>query len=100
MRPTAVFLALFLAQPAAAETVMLGDRSYDIDLPANPRGAKLIVALHDRGGDPDQFASASSFGRAAVRAGYAVTFPAGTGWRGDGSGQAARIIGRAAGRHG
>jgi polyhydroxybutyrate depolymerase len=75
-------LVLVIA-PAAAETVRLGDRSYTIDLPDTARGAPLILALHGGGGDPDQFASASGFGRAAVRAGYAVAFPAGTGRRGD-----------------
>ena len=69
--------------PASAETVRLGDRTYQIELPANPRGAPLILALHGGGGDPDQFARASGFGRAAVDKGYAVVFPAGTGRRGD-----------------
>jgi polyhydroxybutyrate depolymerase len=74
---------LSLAFPLAAETVRLGDRSYEIVLPASPRGAPLILALHGGGGDPDQFAKSSGFGRAAVAAGYAVAFPAGTGRRGD-----------------
>ncbi len=75
-------LLLFIL-PATAETVRIGDRYYDIELPRNPRGAPLIVALHGGGGDPAQFAAASGFGRAAVRAGYAVAFPAGTGRRDD-----------------
>jgi polyhydroxybutyrate depolymerase len=70
--------------PAAAETVRLGDRSYDIVLPENPEGAPLILALHGGGGDPAQFASASGFGRAAAAKGYAVIFPAGSGRRGEG----------------
>ena len=69
--------------PASAETVQLGDRYYQIELPANPRGAPLILALHGGGGNPDQFASASGLGRDAVKAGYAVAFPAGTGRRAD-----------------
>jgi polyhydroxybutyrate depolymerase len=69
--------------PAAAETVQLGDRYYQIELPANPRGAPLILALHGGGGDPDQFARASGLGQAAVAKGYAVAFPAGTGRRGN-----------------
>jgi polyhydroxybutyrate depolymerase len=69
--------------PAAAETVQLGDRYYQIELPANPRGAPLILALHGGGGDPDQFARASGLGRAAVAKGYAMAFPAGTGRRGN-----------------
>lgn len=84
MRRLAVLLALFaFSLPVAAETVQLGDRSYNIELPANPNGARLILALHGGGGDPDQFAQASGFARAAVKAGYAVAFPAGTGRRGD-----------------
>lgn len=83
MRIVAVFLSLLLsALPATAETVRLGDRSYEIQLPAEPRGAPLILALHGGGGDPGQFARSSGFGRAAVKAGYAVAFPAGTGRRG------------------
>ena len=83
MRLIALLLSLILTLPACAETIRLGDRWYDIVLPPNPRGAPLILALHGGGGDPDQFASASGFGRAAVKAGYAVAFPAGTGRRGD-----------------
>lgn len=83
MRRFALLVALFFAQPLAAETVRLGDRWYDIELPANPIGAPLILALHGGGGDPDQFASASGLARVAKRAGFAVAFPAGTGRRGD-----------------
>ncbi|OYX18435.1 MAG: hypothetical protein B7Z04_12275 [Rhodobacterales bacterium 32-66-9] len=50
---------LALSMPVAAEIVRLGDRFYSIDLPANPKGAPLILALHGGGGDPDQFASSS-----------------------------------------
>jgi polyhydroxybutyrate depolymerase len=80
---TYFFSVLLLALPASAKTVQLGDRYYEILLPANPRGAPLILALHGGGGDPDQFASASGLGRAAVAKGYAVAFPAGSGRRGD-----------------
>jgi polyhydroxybutyrate depolymerase len=80
---TSLLFTLFLCLPAVAETVRLGDRYYDIVLPPNPKGAPLILALHGGGGDPDQFASASGFGRAAVAKGYAVAFPAGSGRRGD-----------------
>lgn len=74
---------LALSMPVAAEIVRLGDRFYSIDLPANPKGAPLILALHGGGGDPDQFASSSGFGRDATNAGYAVIFPAGSGRRGE-----------------
>lgn len=84
MRLLALLIALLsVTQPAAAETVRLGDRWYEIELPARPRGAPLILALHGGGGDPDQFASASGFARAATRAGFAVVFPAGSGRRGE-----------------
>lgn len=76
-------LTLLLLTPAGAETVRLGDRWYDISLPANPKGAPLILALHGGGGDPDQFASASGLARAANRQGFAVAFPAGSGRRGE-----------------
>ena len=83
MRKIALLITLLLAQPLAAETVRLGDRWYEIELPANAKGAPLILALHGGGGDPDQFAQASGLARAATRAGFAVAFPAGTGRRGE-----------------
>lgn len=83
MRKLFLLLAVLLAQPLAAETVRLGDRWYTISLPATSRNAPLILALHGGGGDPDQFASASGFARAANRAGFAVAFPAGSGRRGE-----------------
>ena len=84
MRLIATLLAMTLmAFPLFAETVRLGDRFYVIELPARPEGAPLIVALHGGGGSPDQFARASGLARAALREGYAVAFPAGSGRRGD-----------------
>ena len=83
MRKFALLIAMLVSQPLAAETVRLGDRFYDIELPANPTGAPLILALHGGGGDPDQFASSSGLARAATKAGFAVAFPAGSGRRGE-----------------
>lgn len=83
MRQIALILALCLVSPASAETVRLGDRSYDITLPSRPEGAPMILALHGGGGNPEQFASASGLGKIAARKGYAVIFPAGSGRRGD-----------------
>ena len=84
MRKIVLLLVLLgFSPPASAETVHLGDRWYDIELPAEPKGAPLILALHGGGGDPVQFASASGLARAANRAGFAVAFPAGTGRRGE-----------------
>lgn len=76
------FLVLLLAlatAPAAAETIRLGDRSYRIDLPANPQGAPIIIGLHGGGGSADQFARSSGLSRPANRQGYAVIYPEGTG---------------------
>lgn len=85
MRLIAVLVSFALvATPLAAETVRLGDRFYIIELPPDPQGAPLILALHGGGGSPDQFARASGLARAALREGYAVAFPAGSGRR-DGS---------------
>lgn len=87
MRLIALCLSLFLPfclpLTAAAETVRLGDRYYEIFLPASPEGAPLILALHGGGGNPDQFATASGLGQKASKAGYAVIFPAGSGRRDD-----------------
>ncbi len=83
MRAFALLFAGILFQPLAAETVHLGDRFYEIALPANAQGAPLILALHGGGGSPEQFASASGLARAATRAGFAVAMPAGSGRRGD-----------------
>mgnify|MGYP001765105395 CR=1 FL=1 len=79
---TLILLALS-PTPLAAETVPLGERFYEIALPPDPKGAPLILALHGGGGSPDQFARASGLARAALREGYAVAFPAGSGRRGD-----------------
>ena len=79
----ALFAMTLMAFPLTAETVRLGDRFYVIELPATPKDAPLILALHGGGGSPDQFARASGLARAALREGYAVAFPAGSGRRGD-----------------
>lgn len=82
MRLYAALLALGLSAVAAgAETVTLGDRFYRIDLPADPRGAPIVLVLHGGGGNPDQIALVSGFSRDARVKGYAVVFPAGTGDR-------------------
>lgn len=84
MRRLAFLIALLLLPfTAAAETVRLGDRWYEIYLPARASGAPLILALHGGGGGPDQFATASGLARAATRQGFAVAFPAGSGRWGD-----------------
>lgn len=74
-----VLLLALAAPPAAAETMRLGDRVYRIDLPANPQGAPIILALHGGGGSAEQFARSSGLSRPANRQGYAVIYPEGTG---------------------
>lgn len=78
---TLLFLALGLisATTASAETVQLGDRFYTVELPSNPRGAPLILVLHGGGGNPDRTEAVTGLTRVALRAGYAVIYPAGTG---------------------
>lgn len=73
-----IFL-LALSLPAAAETVELDGRSYNIDLPAEPAGVPLIVVLHGGGGSPDQMARNTGISAAALSEGYAVAYPRGTG---------------------
>lgn len=81
----AILILFLMARPVWADSavVKLGERSYVIALPKGVASPPVIVALHGGGGSPDQFASASGLDRVAVRAGYAVIFPAGTGRRGD-----------------
>ena len=79
-------LVLLIARNARAETqeVTLPDgRLYHIDLPADPDGAPLILALHGGAGDPVRMAAWSGLGTAALAEGYAVAFAAGTGRRTD-----------------
>jgi polyhydroxybutyrate depolymerase len=72
---------VLLAMPvwADSQTVVLGDRSYTVDLPARAAGAPIILALHGGGGNPAQFARNSGLTRPANAKGYAVIYPAGSG---------------------
>ncbi|MBC2835491.1 alpha/beta hydrolase family esterase [Paragemmobacter straminiformis] len=74
-----VLLLCLIALPAVAETVTLDGRSYLVDLPPRPEGAPVILALHGGGGSAKQFARASGLSRPAVRMGFAVIYPQGTG---------------------
>jgi polyhydroxybutyrate depolymerase len=75
-----LFLMLLATQAQAAGTeVALGERAYVIDLPAQPAGAPILLALHGGGGNPAQFARNSGLGAPAKAQGYAVIYPAGTG---------------------
>lgn len=58
-----------------------GKRSYVIDLPSRTTNAPIILSLHSGGGNPDQFARNSGLSRPALAKGYAVIYPAGTGFR-------------------
>ena len=75
----AVLLCL-LAFPVAAEQkqVVLGNRTYLIDLPAKPNGS-MIVALHNAAGAPEEFRSKIRLSAPALAQGYAVIYPRGTG---------------------
>jgi polyhydroxybutyrate depolymerase len=80
-----LLLCLAFAHPVlAAETPshrveMPDGRWFRIDLPDQAAGAPIILGLHGGGGNPDQFARNSGLSQAAVEAGYAVIYPAGTG---------------------
>lgn len=78
LRLICLLLALTTA-PLRADTIPLGDRSYRIDLPSQPQGAPILIALHGGGGSADQFARASNLSAAARSLGYAVIYPQGTG---------------------
>ena len=73
------FVGMAMPVWADSQTVVLGDRSYRVDLPAQAAGAPIILALHGGGGNPDQFAGTSGFSRPANAKGYAVIYPAGSG---------------------
>jgi polyhydroxybutyrate depolymerase len=79
LRLLSLTLALILAVPAYADTIRLGDRYYEISLPSNPRGAPLLVMLHGGGGNPGRTKAVTGLTRVALRQGYAVAYPAGTG---------------------
>jgi len=80
MRHLALLILLCLPLTALADQVsMPGGRSYRIDLPADPQGAPILLALHGGGGSPDQFARNSGLSGPAIRAGYAVIYPQGSG---------------------
>lgn len=64
--------------PAGVEVVTLGTRRYVAQMPANPKGAPVIVALHGAAKTPEMFGTGTGLGDAAVAAGYAVLFPIGT----------------------
>jgi polyhydroxybutyrate depolymerase len=85
IRALILFLTM-LATPAAAQAlreVRLDDgRFYLIALPEGVARPPLILALHGGGGDPRQFARDTGLAARAVRAGFAVAFPAGTSRRG------------------
>ena len=74
-----VLLLLLMALPAGAETVRLGDRAYVVDLPPDPQGAPILIALHGGGGSARQFARSAGLSAPANGAGFAVIYPEGTG---------------------
>lgn len=63
---------------ADVQTVVLGTRSYLIDLPAHPTGA-MIVGLHAAASTPVEFRDKTGLSAQALPRGYAVIYPQGTG---------------------
>lgn len=78
-----VILLTLLPLPALAaglDEVRLSDgRSYLFARPPGEGPAPLILALHGGFGTPEQMAQSSGLAEAAVRAGFAIAFPAGEG---------------------
>ncbi len=77
----AILVALWFLWPPALKTwIKLPDgRSYAIDLPANPKDARLILVLHGGGGRPGQIARNAQMSAPALAMGYAVAYPSGSG---------------------
>ena len=68
------------AQAATLKTVELSDgRSYLIAVPEGIRNPPLILALHGGGGNPSQFARDAGLTATALKSGYAIAYPAGSG---------------------
>lgn len=81
MRVLILLILMLLPAGAMADLreVRLADgRFYLFDRPAGQAAVPLIVALHGGGGNPAQFARSSGLAQAAVRAGFAIAFPAGS----------------------
>lgn len=86
-----------LRRGTVGNRIILADgRSYLVDLPATPRGAALIVALHGGGGSAAGFARNIRLSTPATAAGYAVIYPDGTGNWGRHSFNAGYCCGQAA----
>ncbi|MDO6589554.1 hypothetical protein DS901_07185 [Loktanella sp. D2R18] len=80
MRLFSVLILLLIPFQAVAETVRFSDgRYYRIDLPDDVTAPRVIVGLHGGGGGPEQFARSTRLSDAALRLGYAVIYPAGSG---------------------
>ncbi len=73
--------AYWFLRPSPLKTwVTLPDgRTYAIDLPADPKDARLILVLHGGGGGPTQIARNTGFSAPALAQGYAVAYPSGSG---------------------
>jgi len=80
---TLMIILLTFAGAAQADrltTVTLNDgRYYLIAVPEGVKSPPLILALHGGGGNPAQFERDAGLTAAALKAGYAIAYPAGTG---------------------
>ena len=78
------FLILFLL-PAAAISAPLTDvtltdgRTYKIAVPAGVKRPPLILALHGGGGNPGQFERQAGLTDKALKRGFAIAYPSGSG---------------------
>lgn len=80
----ALAICLFAFQGVAEQQkVVLGNRTYLIDLPDHPNGS-FILALHNASGTPEEFREKTGLSGAALAEGYAVIYPKGSGqsWNG------------------
>jgi polyhydroxybutyrate depolymerase len=67
-------------QAASLKTVTLDDgRFYLIAVPDGVERPPLILALHGGGGNPEQFERDAGLAKAALKAGFAIAYPAGSG---------------------
>ena len=75
----ALSATIAVAAPRARDVTMPDGRRYVFIAPEGVERPPLILALHGGGGSPEQFMRSSRLAEAALPAGFAVAFPAGSG---------------------